>query len=33
MGFEKWGEMPQVVDFDGEECSHLYYGKRIDIAP
>ncbi|RYY53084.1 MAG: N-acetyltransferase family protein [Chitinophagaceae bacterium] len=28
-GFRKWGEMPGVADFDGDECGHLYYGKRI----
>lgn len=29
MGFEKWGHLPRIADFDGEECGHLYYGKRI----
>lgn len=28
-GFEKWGHMPDVADFDGQECGHLYYGRRI----
>jgi len=28
-GFEKWGHLPQVADFDGTECGHLYYGRRI----
>ncbi|MEZ5009642.1 MAG: N-acetyltransferase family protein [Chitinophagales bacterium] len=28
-GFEKWGVLPNVADFDGMECSHLYYGLRI----
>jgi len=28
-GFQKWGHMPKVADFDGEECGHLYYGLRI----
>jgi L-amino acid N-acyltransferase YncA len=27
--FEEWGHMPNVADFDGEECGHLYYGLRI----
>jgi phosphinothricin acetyltransferase len=29
LGFEKWGLMPCVADFDGQECSHLYYGQRL----
>lgn len=28
-GFERWGHMPGVADFDGKECGHLYYGIRI----
>ena len=28
-GFEKWAYLPDVADFDGEECSHLYYGKKL----
>ncbi len=27
--FEKWGDMPDVADFDGIECNHQYYGLRI----
>ncbi|MEZ5002830.1 MAG: N-acetyltransferase family protein [Chitinophagales bacterium] len=27
--FEKWGVLPNVADFNGIECSHLYYGLRI----
>ena len=29
LGFGKWGHMPNVADFDGTECAHVYYGKRI----
>lgn len=29
LGFEKWGYLPDVADFDGVECSHVYLGKRI----
>lgn len=29
MGFQRWGFLPRVADFGGEECGHLYYGKRI----
>lgn len=29
-GFEKWGHMPQIAEFDGIEVGHLYYGLRID---
>lgn len=28
-GFEKWGHMPDIADFDGEECGHVYYGLKI----
>jgi L-amino acid N-acyltransferase YncA len=28
-GFEQWGHMPNVADFDGRECGHLYYGLRV----
>ncbi|TAJ11116.1 N-acetyltransferase [Marinilabiliaceae bacterium JC017] len=27
--FVKWGELPRVADFDGQEFNHLYYGLRI----
>ncbi|MFB3905713.1 MAG: N-acetyltransferase family protein [Acidobacteriota bacterium] len=30
LGFEKWGELPRVADFDGQEYSHLYYGLRVN---
>ena len=29
LDFQKWGFLPRVADFDGEECGHFYYGKRI----
>jgi L-amino acid N-acyltransferase len=28
-GFEEWGRLPEIADFDGETCSHLYYGLKI----
>jgi L-amino acid N-acyltransferase YncA len=28
-GFEKWGHMPHVAEFDGIEVGHLYYGLKI----
>ena len=28
-GFQKWGHMPRVADFDGKECGHLYFGLRL----
>ena len=28
-GFEKWGYLPRVAEFDGIEVGHLYYGLRI----
>jgi len=29
LGYEKWGLLPNVAEFDGVEVGHLYYGKRI----
>ena len=29
LGFERWGYLPRVLDFDGQECGEFYYGKRI----
>ncbi len=28
-GFEEWGYLPRVADFDGSECGQYIYGKRI----
>ncbi len=28
-GFEEWGCLPDIADFDGEICSHLYYGLKL----
>lgn len=27
--FEKWGCMPNILDIDGKEYDHLYYGLRV----
>lgn len=27
--FIRWGHLPEIADFDGEECGHLYYGIRL----
>ncbi len=29
-GFEQWGHLPGVADFDGALCGHLYYGRRVE---
>lgn len=29
-GFEKWGHMPRVAEFNDIEVGHFYYGLRID---
>jgi phosphinothricin acetyltransferase len=29
LGFEEWGHLPRVADFDGREVGHLYYGLRV----
>jgi L-amino acid N-acyltransferase YncA len=28
-GFQKWGYLPRVLDFNGQECGEFYYGKRV----
>ena len=28
-GFKEWGYLPEIANFDGEVCSHLYYGRKI----
>lgn len=28
-GFEQWGSMPDIADFDGSIHSHLYYGLKL----
>lgn len=28
-GFEKWAFLPDIADFDGVECSQLYYGIKL----
>lgn len=29
LGFEQWGFLPRVADFDGVECGQFYFGKRV----
>jgi phosphinothricin acetyltransferase len=29
MGFEQWGYLPRVANFDGNEVGHLYYGRHV----
>lgn len=28
-GFNEWGCLPNIADFDGAACSHLYYGLKL----
>jgi phosphinothricin acetyltransferase len=28
-GFQRWGLMPRVADYNGDECGHLIYGLRL----
>ena len=28
-GFNEWGCLPGIADFNGEICSHMYYGLKI----
>ena len=29
-GFRQWGHLPDVAEFDGVECGHLYFGRRVE---
>jgi len=29
-GFERWGFLPNIADFEGKEFAHTIYGKRIE---
>ena len=29
LGFERWGRLPRVADFDGREVGQFYYGLRV----
>jgi len=29
LGFQQWGHLPRVLDFDGQEYGEFYYGKRV----
>jgi L-amino acid N-acyltransferase YncA len=29
MGFDQWGYLPRVANFDGKEVGHLYYGRHL----
>lgn len=29
LGFQQWGHLPRVLDFEGDECGEFYYGKRV----
>ncbi len=31
-GFERWGVLPGVAEFDGVECGQLYYGRRVEVG-
>lgn len=28
-GFENWGYLPRIADFNGKECSQVYYGLKL----
>jgi L-amino acid N-acyltransferase YncA len=28
-GFEQWGHLPKIADYDGVEVGQIYYGRRI----
>jgi phosphinothricin acetyltransferase len=29
MGFEQWGYLPRVANFDDNEVGHFYYGRHV----
>jgi L-amino acid N-acyltransferase YncA len=29
LGFQQWGHLPRVLDFDGQEFGEFYYGLRV----
>jgi phosphinothricin acetyltransferase len=29
LGFERWGYLPGVLDFEDQECGEFYYGRRV----
>lgn len=29
LGFEQWGYLPRVANFDGNEVGHVYYGRHV----
>lgn len=31
-GFERWGTLPEVAEFDGKVCGHLYYGRKVGLG-
>ena len=31
-GFERWGKLPKVADFDGRRVGHVYYGRSVDSS-
>ena len=30
-GFERWGYLPEVAEFDSKLCGHIYMGKKIVV--
>jgi phosphinothricin acetyltransferase len=28
-GFERWGYLPEVAEFDGKLCGQYYYGRKV----
>ncbi len=32
-GFRKWGHLPDIADFDGAVCGHVYYGFHCRPLP
>lgn len=28
-GFERWGYLPEVAEFDGRTCGQFYYGRKV----
>ena len=32
LGFEEWGNLPGIIDIEGERASHLFYGIDAEQA-
>jgi L-amino acid N-acyltransferase YncA len=31
-GFERWGYLPEVAEYDGKLCGQYYYGRKVQVT-